>query len=168
MTEKKDYFSIRGRNMPFTILYPFFLYCFIYMPYFLNSGFSDFLCTTVAFSLSTILLVLGHNFEIRIDTFHTVVRLKYWFIPFYVIKIKTKDLIIDDFTASGIQIIAQSGCFHGNEARNNLKFSYTMPFDEDEFIFYIDYKGREIDFNVQCNEFAWNSMITGLRNLDKK
>ncbi|MGB4776684.1 MAG: hypothetical protein WBP45_16010 [Daejeonella sp.] len=168
ITEKSDYFSIRGRNIHLTIFYPVFAWCFISMPCLFSLEFGDFLGTTAVFFSSTVLLLLGHNFEIRIDRCHTVVKLKLWFIPFYVIKVKTKDLIIPDFTAEGIQIISQQENPYCKDVKNNLKFDYIMPFEEDNFIFYIDYKGREIDFNVQCNELVWNSMITGLRNLDKK
>jgi hypothetical protein len=133
-----------------------------------NKEWWNLLMATLCWILITVVQYLSYNFRIRIDRHYTSVQLRLLFIPFKVIKVETKDLIIDHSDATGISIISPRRDYYKEDVKNNLRFSYIMPWDGDESIFYIDYHNREIDFDIACHEFAWNSMITALKNLDNK
>jgi hypothetical protein len=168
MTERDDYFSIKGRHRHINILFILTIWVGFCLPVLFEFGWHGFVCFTSALLPLAAIMVFSYSFEIRVDKSFVLLKYKFWFIPYYTIKSKTQDLIINDGTIGDIKLISPRKDYYRDDIKNNLRFSYIMPWDGDEFIFFIDYKNKELYFDIACDEFAWKSVIQGLRNLDKR
>ncbi len=170
LIEKDNCFSvIGGRSFSSSFFNISGIWISISLIFFTQFKWGDFLLASFLTLILTIFLVLACKIEISISKSHIVVKLKLWIIPLYVIKTKTEKLIINDSQINDIKIISQRKDYYKEDIKNDLRFSYIMPMDGNEFTFYIDYKNRErTSFYVCCDDFFWKSIIKGLRNLDTK
>ena len=116
-------------------------------------------------------LMLAYTFLFELTFNKDSVKLSFLalgFIPFKVIRSATKDLIIDHRDAKHVQLISPRKDYYAEDVKNNLRFSYITPWDGDEPEFYIDYRNKEIDFNVCCGEQLWQKIIEGLTYLETR
>jgi hypothetical protein len=166
LIEGENFFLIRGRLS--------FLYIYVGVLSFLPLIFYFNLYHIFLFFGFVFFLILMLNFEIKIDRSWTFVKLKIGLIPFYIIKSKTNNLIIDDCWSKDYTIFKNISIVYpyngySKDTEKNLKFTFIQSFDSGGPSFCVDYKDKRIDlFDIWYNTIAWNHLIKGLQNLNNK
>ena len=169
LIEKENSFSVIGRCLHWSIFVILGIWIFLSLMFIADLKWADFLLTSFLTLVLITFLAFAFKIEIRINKSHVLVMLRLWFIPLYFIRTRTEKLIINDSQINDIKIISQRKDYYKEDIKNNLRFSYIMPMDGNQFTFYIDYKNRQRpSFYVCCDDFFWKSIIKGLRNLDTK
>lgn len=132
-----------------------------------EGGFLIWLLIGLSSGLLCVFLLSFFWFEIKITKKETIVRYKWAFVSFKVIRSATKAVVIRHKDASGLSLITNDKRIYSEKYKNNLKFQYIMPLDSDSDFFYIDYKNKEQDFSIACDEMLWTQLMKELHHLDK-
>ena len=166
-TSSPDYFKVRGRLLHWTILLPLGTWVTFGISLLFEGEFITWIVSgLIALGLG-VLLSLAFWFEIIINRDNVVIKLLFGFIPFRIIKSSTIDLIIDHKDAEQLTLISQRKDYYSEDVKNNLRFDYIVPWDGDDYEFYVDYRNKEIDLTVGCQDELWTKLIEGLKMLEK-
>jgi hypothetical protein len=165
----EECFTIAGRSFFGT---GFFIICilpiFFSLLYF-DEKIAKWMFLSVFILAVMVILFPVYWFKIKVDKDIVVIKLLFLFVPFKTIKSATKNLIIDHKDTEHLTLISKNKNSYTKERENRiLEFSFIEPMDGNREVFYVDYKGKEIDLGIVCrDEEVWNNLINGFKLLEQ-